>query len=52
MYRTTNWNAYDAALKAGGSLLIWLDPAMDWHGMASGKRGRSPTFSDEAISSV
>jgi hypothetical protein len=27
-YRTTNWKAYDAALKARGSLLIWFDPAM------------------------
>ena len=48
-YRTTNWKAYNAALKARGSLLIWLDPSMSWHGQASGKRGRSPTFSDEAI---
>jgi hypothetical protein len=48
-YRTTNWKAYNAALKARGSLLIWLDPAMNWYGQASGKRGRSPTFSDEAI---
>jgi hypothetical protein len=48
-YRTTNWKAYNAALKARGSLLIWLDPAMNWHGQASGKRGRSPGFSDEAI---
>src|SRR5690349_3670035 len=48
-YRTTNWKAYIAALKARGSLLIWLDPAMNWHGQASGKRGRSPSFSDEAI---
>jgi hypothetical protein len=48
-YRTTNWKAYNAALKARGSLLIWLDPSMNWHGQASGKRGRPPTFSDEAI---
>ena len=48
-YRTTNWKAYNAALKARGSLLIWLDPSMNWHGQVSGKRGRSPTFSDEAI---
>ena len=48
-YRTTNWKAYNAALKARGSLLIWLDPCMNWHGQTSGKRGRSPTFSDEAI---
>src|SRR6476620_9106077 len=48
-YRTTNWKAYNAALKACGSLLIWLDPAMNWHGQASGKRGRSPRCSNEAI---
>jgi hypothetical protein len=36
-------------LKARGSLLIWLDPTMNWHGQASGKRGRSPTFSDQSI---
>ena len=32
-----------------GALLIWLDLPMNWHGRASGKRGRSPTYSDEAI---
>ena len=48
-YRTTNWKAYNAALKARGSLLIWVDLAVNWHGQASGKRGRGPTFSDEAI---
>lgn len=37
-YRTTNWKQYNAALKARGSLSIWLD-----------KRGRSPKFSDAAI---
>src|SRR6478672_13626860 len=48
-YQTTNWKAYNAALKARGSLRIWLDPAMNWHGTTNGKRGRSSTFSDEAI---
>ena len=48
-YRTTNWKTYNEALKARGSLLIWLDPVMKWHGRPSGKRGRSQTFSDEAI---
>ena len=48
-YRTTNWNTYNEALKSRGSLLIWLDPKMNWHGQPSGKRGRSQTFSDEAI---
>jgi hypothetical protein len=48
-YRTTNWKTYDEALKARGSLLIWLEPVMKWHGRPSGKRGRSQTFSNEAI---
>ena len=39
-YRTTNWKQYNSALKARRSLTIWLD---------SGKRGRSPQFSDAAI---
>ncbi|EKU82748.1 hypothetical protein HMPREF9710_01977 [Massilia timonae CCUG 45783] len=48
-YRTTNWKTYNEALKARGSLLIWLDTTMNWHGQPSGKRGRSQAFSDEAI---
>lgn len=28
---------------------MWLDPSMQWLGKPSGKRGRSPTFSDAAI---
>ncbi|ATD61548.1 IS5/IS1182 family transposase [Janthinobacterium svalbardensis] len=48
-YRTTNWKAYNAALKTSGSLLIWLDKDMCWHGNASGKRGRSPKYSEAAI---
>jgi hypothetical protein len=48
-YRTTNWKTYNKALKSRGSLLIWLDPAMNWHGQPSGKRRRSQAFSDEAI---
>jgi hypothetical protein len=48
-YRTTNWKEYNAALKARGSLLIWLDKDMRWHGSASGKRGRTPTYSDAAV---
>lgn len=45
-YRTTNWKQYNAALKARGSLTVWLDKGMSWLAAASGKRGRSPTFSD------
>ena len=48
-YKTTNWAAYNAALKARGSLTIWLDKGMQWYAPASGKRGRQRTFSDAAI---
>lgn len=48
-YKTINWAAYNAALKARGSLTIWLDKDMQWYAPASGKRGRQRTFSDAAI---
>jgi hypothetical protein len=48
-YRTTNWPSYNAALKSRGSLTIWLDKRMQWFAAASGKRWRSPKFSDAAI---
>ena len=48
-YRTTNWKQYNAALKARGSLTVWLDKRMTWFAAASGKRGRSPKFSDAAV---
>ena len=48
-YRTTNWKDYNTALKARGSLLIWLEKDMRWHGSASGKRGRRPKYSEAAI---
>src|SRR5574343_1187272 len=48
-YKTTNWAEYNAALKARGSLTIWLDKAMQWYAPASGKRGRQHIFSDAAI---
>jgi len=48
-YRTTNWPTYNAALKSRGSLLLWIDKEMSWHGEAAGKRGRIMTFSDAAI---
>ena len=49
IYRTTNWRAYNAALKRRGSLLIWFDPEMEWLAAPSGKRGRPAIFSDVAI---
>jgi len=48
-YKTTNWTAYNAALKARGLLTIWLDKEMRWYAPASGKRGRQQTFTDAAI---
>ncbi len=48
-YRTTNWKSYNAALKARGSLTVWLHKDMQWLAAAGGKRGRSPKFSDAAI---
>ena len=48
-YRTTNWKAYNAALKARGELTIWLDRDMQWLAQPTGKRGRCQKFSDAAI---
>ena len=48
-YRTTNWKAYNAALKARGALTMWLDRDMKWLAEPSGKRGRRQIFSDAAI---
>lgn len=48
-YRTTNWKAYNAALKARGELTIWLDRDMQWLARPTGKRGRCQKFSDAAI---
>lgn len=48
-YKTTNWAAYNAALKARGSLTIWLDKDMQWYAPANGRRGRQRIFSDAAI---
>jgi hypothetical protein len=48
-YKTTNWATYNAALKARGSLTIWLDKDMPWCAPASGQRGRQRVISDAAI---
>ncbi|WP_444666575.1 IS5 family transposase [Cereibacter changlensis] len=48
-YRTTNWSAYNAALRSRGSLLIWLDKEMAWLSPRQGRPGRPPVFSDAAI---
>lgn len=48
-YRTTNWSAYNAALKQRGSLLIWFDPGTNWLAAPRGRSGRPAKFSDAAI---
>ena len=48
-YRTTNWRAYNAALRQRGSLVIWFDPQMEWLAAPRGGRGRPATFSNAAI---
>lgn len=48
-YKTTNWTAYNAALKTRGSLTVWLNKDMQWYAPPSGKRGRQQIFSDPAI---
>jgi hypothetical protein len=48
-YKTRNWPSYNEALRRRGSLTIWFDPAMTWEAAPTGKRGRQPDYSDEAI---
>lgn len=48
-YKTTNWSAYNEALRQRGSLTIWFDPGMEWKPPPTGKRGRHPSFNDAAI---
>lgn len=48
-YKTTNWTSYNAALKARGSLTVWLDRDMQWRAEPTGRRGRQPIFSEAAI---
>ena len=48
-YKTKKWSSYNQSLKGRGALMIWLDRDLQWSGLASGKRGRTPLFSDAAI---
>ncbi len=47
--KTTNWPAYNEALKRRGWPKIWFDPETNWDAMPNGKRGRQQTYSDAAI---
>ena len=40
---------YNQTLMARGALMIWLDRALQWSGLANGKSGCTPLFSDAAI---
>lgn len=48
-YRTTNCSTYNESLRQHGALLLWNDKDIAWAGSSSGKRGRSPSFSDASI---
>ena len=48
-YHTTNWRAYNAALRQRGSLLVWFDPEIEWLAAPRGRTGRPAAFSDAAI---
>jgi hypothetical protein len=48
-YTTTNWPAYNDALKRRGSLTILFDAEMCWGAEPTGKRGRQPTYSVVAV---
>ncbi len=48
-YKTRNWAQYNGALKARGSLTVYLDRDMQWLATPSGKRGRQQIFSDASI---
>ena len=48
-YHTTHWKQYNAALKAQGSLTIWVDKSLPWFAAVSGKRGSNPLYTDTAI---
>lgn len=53
--KITNWKQYNQALTQRGSLTFWLDDAAikNWYNQhPSGRRGRSNTYSDSAISTA
>src|SRR3954447_3332181 len=50
-YQVKNWREYDQALQQHGSLTLSVTPEAiaSWHATATGRRGRSPLYSDLAI---
>jgi hypothetical protein len=50
----TNWAAYDAALRARGSLTVWFTPEAiaAWRAEPRTTRGGQPSYSDLAITTA
>jgi Transposase DDE domain len=50
-YRVKNWREYDRALQERGSLTVWVTPEAitAWQAPPTGRRGRSPFYSNLAI---
>lgn len=48
-YRTTNWPKYNRALERRGSMLMLIDPQMQWLAEPAGRMGRPMVFTDVAI---
>jgi hypothetical protein len=48
-FKTTNWSAYNEALRQRGQLTIWFDPDPLCKAPPTGKRDRQPWFSDAGI---
>jgi hypothetical protein len=50
-HRVTNWAAYNAALRARGSLTVWFTPEVvaAWAAPPRTTRGGQPSYSDLAI---
>src|SRR4051795_5932682 len=50
-YQVKNWGEYDQALQQRGSLTVWVTPEARaaWQAPPTGRRGRSPYYSNLAI---
>src|SRR3982751_6996053 len=50
-YQVKNWGEYDQALPQRGSLTVWFTPeaVAAWQAPPTGRRGRSPLYSNVAI---
>ncbi len=53
-HRVTNWSAYDAALRARGSLTLWFseEAIAAWAAAPRTTRGGQPSYSDPAIATA